>query len=192
MSLWKAVPAALLAKLRNPAKKLIAFLHSAQRVHAADRLLPYALLRGVDTAWSNSAGIAASHPGSAPISMVLDHWCPTVGEASPVLASLSSLRLIALRTFHQAVRFCGPSSRDRFHEIAAHASFFRHLSRVEGMAMACIEAMHLRLVPVVTDVGETGRFARSGENGLVLHGTDPATGAALILPFLEERLGFGQ
>ncbi len=83
------------------------------------------------------------------------------------------------------VRFHGPLDRTQLPVVAAHASFFLLPSRLEGMAMACVEAMQLGLVPVVTSVGEMAHYVIPGETGILIdpeqigHGADDV--AALMV-----------
>lgn len=77
-SLWKCVPAAILAKLWRPRMKLVAFFHSARRIHAIDRILHRMLVRFADAVWADSdatlASIGPLKPGqvSRTISFVID------------------------------------------------------------------------------------------------------------------------
>ena len=66
------------------------------------------------------------------------------------------------------VHFYGPFDRVQLTRIAATASFFLLPSRFEGMAMACVEAMQLGLVPVVTPVGEMAHYVIPGETGILI------------------------
>ena len=83
------------------------------------------------------------------------------------------------------VQFHGPVERADLPAAATGASFFLLPSRLEGMAMACVEAMQLGLVPVVTPVGEMARYVVAGRTGLLIDPTrlDRAAGeiAALIV-----------
>ena len=69
------------------------------------------------------------------------------------------------------VHFHGPLDRAQLPQVAAEASFFLLPSRFEGMAMACVEAMQLGLVPVVTPVGEMAHYVVPGKSGILI---DPA------------------
>ena len=91
-----------------------------------------------------------------------DVYGPDDGELTALTALAGQLGVTPQITFH------GPVSRERLPEIARHACFFLLPSRMEGMAMACVEAMQLGLVPVVTPVGEMARYVVSGENGLLI------------------------
>ncbi|MDO9373188.1 MAG: glycosyltransferase family 4 protein [Ferruginibacter sp.] len=46
--------------------------------------------------------------------------------------------------------------------------FLLHLSNMEGMALAVVEAMNCGLVPVVTPVGEIRHYSKDGENAIWL------------------------
>lgn len=91
-----------------------------------------------------------------------DVYGPDDGALSELNALARRLGVDVQITFH------GPIDRSRLPELAAEASFFLLPSRMEGMAMACVEAMQLGLVPVVTPVGEMARYVVSGENGLLI------------------------
>lgn len=66
------------------------------------------------------------------------------------------------------VRFPGPIDRAELPRLAADVSFFLMPSQLEGMAMACVEAMQLGLVPVVTPAGEMASYVVPGETGLLI------------------------
>jgi glycosyltransferase involved in cell wall biosynthesis len=74
----------------------------------------------------------------------------------------------------QAVRFLGPLSQAEIRAEAASHCFYLQTSILEGMAMAVVEAMQLGLVPVVTPVGEIGRYCRDGENAVLVTADDDA------------------
>ena len=85
-SLWKCVPAAILAKLRRPRMKLVAFFHSARRIHTIDRVMHRMLVRFADAVWADSdatlasIGPLASRQSSRTISFVIDA-APAVAPA---------------------------------------------------------------------------------------------------------------
>lgn len=66
------------------------------------------------------------------------------------------------------IAFPGPIEHDRLTEAAAEADFFLLASRSEGMAMACVEAMQLGLVTVVTPAGEMASYVAPGVSGLLI------------------------
>jgi len=66
------------------------------------------------------------------------------------------------------VLFLGERTFREIRELSASHSFYLQMSRVEGMAMAVVEAMQLGLVPVVTPEGEIGNYCHDGVNGLVV------------------------
>jgi glycosyltransferase involved in cell wall biosynthesis len=70
----------------------------------------------------------------------------------------------------EAVHFAGPMAPDGIRETARDKSFYLQTSDYEGMAMSVVEAMQLGLVPVVTPVGEIGRYCRNGENAVIVDG----------------------
>jgi glycosyltransferase involved in cell wall biosynthesis len=74
----------------------------------------------------------------------------------------------------QAVRFLGPMSQAEIWAEAASHSFYLQTSVLEGMAMSVVEAMQLGLVPVVTPVGEIGRYCRDAENAVLVGDDDHA------------------
>ena len=82
------------------------------------------------------------------------------------------------------VHFHGPLDRTKLPRVAAEASFFLLPSRFEGMAMACVEAMQLGLVPVVTPAGEMAHYVVPGETGILIDpdriGDSAAEVAALL------------
>lgn len=80
-----------------------------------------------------------------------------------------------------AVRFAGGMDRAEIFALAQVCSFYLQTSQVEGMAMSVIEAMQLGLVPVVTPVGEIGRYCRDGENAVLVSDDEAAAQRALTL-----------
>jgi glycosyltransferase involved in cell wall biosynthesis len=74
----------------------------------------------------------------------------------------------------RAVRFVGPLSQAEIRAEAASHCFYLQTSMLEGMAMAVVEAMQLGLLPVVTPVGEIGRYCRDGENAVLVTADDDA------------------
>jgi glycosyltransferase involved in cell wall biosynthesis len=80
-----------------------------------------------------------------------------------------------------AVRFAGGMDRAAIFALAQEFSFYLQTSQVEGMAMSVIEAMQLGLVPVVTPVGEIGRYCRDGENAVLVSDDEAAVRRALVL-----------
>jgi glycosyltransferase involved in cell wall biosynthesis len=104
----------------------------------------------------------------------LDIWGPDGGEQRRLEALITSLGL------HQQVRLRGILPHGVLGEQAARARFFLQLSRFEGMAIGCVEAMQLGLVPVATPTGEMAHYIRDGENGLIVDGDEPDEAAARI------------
>lgn len=70
------------------------------------------------------------------------------------------------------VDFVGPLSFSEITAKAAGASFFLQTSLYEGMCLSVTEAMQLGLVPIVTPVGEVGRYCKNGVNAVVIRGDD--------------------
>ena len=89
-----------------------------------------------------------------------------------------------------AVRFAGGMDRAAIFALARDYSFYLQTSQVEGMAMSVIEAMQLGLVPVVTPVGEIGRYCRDGENSVLVSEDEAAARQALAL--IEDTETFRQ
>lgn len=116
---------------------------------------------------------------AAEIDATLDIWGADNGEL-PALERLASGRGLA-----GLVRFCGPIDRDRLDQAADGATFFLQLSRNEGMAMSVIEGMQRGLVPVVTAVGEIGRYVDDGANGMIVDPDDLAAAAKRIAAILQ-------
>jgi glycosyltransferase involved in cell wall biosynthesis len=81
-----------------------------------------------------------------------------------------------------AVTFTGALDMPAIAAIADDHDIFLQLSDQEGAAMSLIEAMQLGLAPVVTPVGEMGRYVRTGETGLIYETeAQAATGIARLL-----------
>lgn len=81
----------------------------------------------------------------------------------------------------ERVTFLGPMDRHDIVATAKSATFFLMPSRLEGMALATMEAMQLGLIPVVTSVGEMKVYVRNGINGLVLDPDEiPKVGHAIM------------
>ena len=83
-----------------------------------------------------------------------------------------------------AVFFLGPMDRVSIFEFARNCSFYLQTSVDEGMAMSVIEAMQLGLVPVVTPVGEIGRYCRDAENAILVR--DDAHTVKLVSVLLHQ------
>lgn len=98
----------------------------------------------------NAQGVPAS----------LDIWGPDGGELRCLEALIASLKL------GERVRFRGILPHAALAGEASRARFFLQLSRFEGMAIGCVEAMQLGLVPLVTAVGEMANYVVPGENGI--------------------------
>jgi glycosyltransferase involved in cell wall biosynthesis len=90
---------------------------------------------------------------------------------------LRSLRSLALGLgLEENVEFAGPKSRSEIEKAASSANFYLQLSDYEGQAMAVIEAMQLRLVPVVTPVGGIPTYSTDGLNAVFVDDLDVAAG----------------
>lgn len=110
----------------------------------------------------------------------LDVYGPDDGELER-LSQASRAKNVAER-----VRFHGPIDRSFIPTIAANASFFLLPSRFEGMSMACVEAMQLGLVPVVTAVGEMARYVDHGRNGIILDPDNLAQAVDDVLALIDK------
>ena len=82
------------------------------------------------------------------------------------------------------VHFHGPVDRRDLPTAAAGTSFFLLASRLEGMAMACVEAMQLGLVPVVTPAGEMAHYVVPGETGILIDPAEIGDSAAEVTALL--------
>lgn len=80
-----------------------------------------------------------------------------------------------------AVIFTGPADPAAIRALAGEASWFLLTSHTEGMAAAVVEAMQLGLVPVVTPVGEIARYARHGDNAVVIESEEQAVADIVAL-----------
>lgn len=87
---------------------------------------------------------------------------PDGGELTDLRATASSFAR------GDSVQFLGPRDFAAIRQVASGASFYLQTSELEGMAMSVVEAMQLGLVPVVSPVGEIARYARHGENAIVV------------------------
>ena len=67
-----------------------------------------------------------------------------------------------------SVFFLGPMDRASIFDFAGNCCFYLQTSVEEGMAVSVIEAMQLGLVPVVTPVGEIGRYCQDSVNAILI------------------------
>ncbi|SFN31727.1 glycosyltransferase family 4 protein [Dokdonella immobilis] len=109
---------------------------------------------------------------------------PDAGEKSSLQALCSELGLTA------AVRFMGEMSFEGIRELATDHFFYLQTSAYEGMAMSVVEGMQLGLVPVVTPVGEIGRYCLDNENAVIVD-SDERT-ATSILRLLDEPAAYAE
>jgi glycosyltransferase involved in cell wall biosynthesis len=93
---------------------------------------------------------------------------PDGGDRAALEREVNQLGLAA------SVQFHGPMDRSAIFEFAGRCTFYLQTSIDEGIAMSVIEAMQLGLVPVVTPVGEIGRYGRNGENAILIQDEDKA------------------
>ena len=108
-----------------------------------------------------------------------DIWGPDAGE----LATLQDD--VDRRGLGDFIVFRGPADRSMLSAIAGDATFFLQPSRSEGMSMACVEAMQLGLVPVVTAVGEMATYVLDGKTGLIIDPLAIDKSAAAIAALLR-------
>jgi glycosyltransferase involved in cell wall biosynthesis len=100
------------------------------------------------------------------------------------------LKEIRRRKLGKSVTIRGFVRNDRLPDLMNRARTFVLPSRTEGLSMALLEAMACGVVPVVTDVGDSGYVVRDGKEGMVVQPSDPASLAKGIEQVLgnEERM----
>jgi glycosyltransferase involved in cell wall biosynthesis len=121
--------------------------------------------------------IHARHPGAGLVIIGPDR-----GEGPMLKAKAAQLGL------EHAVRFVGPADLAQIAEHAAGSAFFVQTSRAEGMGMATVEAMQFGLVPVVTPVGEIGKYVEDGRNGIWFR--DPSDACDKVERLLADSAAF--
>lgn len=87
-----------------------------------------------------------------------------------------------------SVSFAGAMRFEDIRALVPGHAFYLQTSAYEGMAMSVVEAMQLGLVPVVTPVGEIGRYCRDGDNALLFTGTCDA--ARQVLGLLSDPVRY--
>lgn len=100
---------------------------------------------------------------------------PDAGALAGLQAYCSALSL------GDSVRFAGPMAFSGIIDHSRDHAFYLQTSAYEGMAMSVVEAMQLGLVPVVTPVGEIGRYCRNGINAVVIDVDEAAVASVLKL-----------
>lgn len=184
---WADSPATLSARLRegDPRGRTISFVTErlAAPVRRSAHFRPHFLLwarivrqKGIDRGIELIDRLA-----SLGVDATFDIWGPDAGERARLQADIDQ------RSLAKRIRFRGPTDRARLAAIAADSSFFLQPSRSEGMSIACVEAMQLGLIPVVTAVGEMAAYVRDGETGIILDPADLAGAAARIRELLANR-----
>lgn len=103
---------------------------------------------------------------------------PDGGERTALANEVKRLGL------EDAVIFLGPMERTAIFDFARSCSFYLQTSVEEGMAMSVIEAMQLGLVPVVTPVGEIGRYCRDLHNAIVV--TDDSDAVKRVIALIDQ------
>src|SRR5690606_5104555 len=98
---------------------------------------------------------------------------PDSGALAELQGSCDALGLGSAVYFAGAMDFSNILDQARVH------AFYLQTSSYEGMAMSVVEAMQLGLVPVVTPVGEIGRYCRGGVNAVLVDDDEEA--AAIIM-----------
>jgi glycosyltransferase involved in cell wall biosynthesis len=99
---------------------------------------------------------------------------PDGGELEALRSLADQLAIAA------AVEFIGPLPFGEIPARVAGASFFLQTSLYEGMCLSVTEAMQLGLVPVVTPVGEVGRYCVDGVNALVINEDEGAVVSEVV------------
>lgn len=122
------------------------------------------------------ARVQAAEPGA-----VFDIIGPDGGERSALDAEVARLHLQA------CVRFHGPLAQDDIFRLASDCAFYLQTSKNEGMAMSVVEAMQLGLVPIVTPMGEIGRYCVHDKNALVVESDKAAVDDVVALLGDEQR-----
>lgn len=106
---------------------------------------------------------------------------PDGGARSALEAEVARLQLQA------CVRFHGPMVQADIFRLATDCGFYLQTSENEGMAMSVVEAMQLGLVPIVTSVGEIGRYCVQGKNALLVNSDEDVIEDILELLGEEQR-----
>lgn len=110
-----------------------------------------------------------------------DIWGPDGGEYTSLKTQTAKSNL------KHAVNFKGVARQDQLAEIAAENCFYLQLSRVEGMAMAVVEAMQLSLLPIVSRVGEIGTYCQHNHNAIIVEDPDnPIAAVNDVISLLED------
>jgi glycosyltransferase involved in cell wall biosynthesis len=181
---WADSPATLSAKLRADDRRGRSISFVTERLAPPARTLtdfrPRFLLwarihrqKGIDRAVSLIDQLV-----NLGVDATFDIWGPDAGEQARLQADIDQ------RSLTNRIRFKGPTDRARLAAIAADASFFLQPSRSEGMSIACVEAMQLGLIPVVTAVGEMATYVRDGETGIIVDPADISRAAQRICKLL--------
>jgi glycosyltransferase involved in cell wall biosynthesis len=79
---------------------------------------------------------------------------------------LAIQELVSELGIEDSLKFVGKMDFDGIANLAIRSCFYLQTSTIEGMAMAVVEAMQLGLVPVVTPVGEIGRYCKNNFNSI--------------------------
>lgn len=85
------------------------------------------------------------------------------------------------RNLTKSVFFYNEMEFDGIKKLAEDASFYLQTSKFEGFAMSVVESMMLGLVPVVTPVGEIGRYCNNKNSILVYSNMEAIRDVILVL-----------
>ena len=86
-----------------------------------------------------------------------------------------------------SVTFLGAALHEQIVQYASEASFYLQTSLTEGMAMSVVESMQLRLLPVVTPVGEIASYCQHNRNAVIVDSDEAAVEFISALFQSDER-----
>ena len=86
-----------------------------------------------------------------------------------------------------SVTFLGAALHEQIVQYASEASFYLQTSLTEGMAMSVVESMQLRLLPVVTPVGEIASYCQHNRNAVIVDSDEAAVEFISALLQSDER-----
>ena len=85
------------------------------------------------------------------------------------------------RKLTNSVHFYNEMEFENIEKLAEEASFYLQTSKFEGFAMSVVESMMMGLVPVVTPVGEIGRYCNSKNSIMVYSNMEAIRDIILVL-----------
>ena len=97
-------------------------------------------------------------------------------------------KLIKAYNLSKRINFLPSMEFKEIIKISKNFSFFLQLSDTEGMGMSVVESMQLGLIPIVTNVGEIGRYCCDGKNSLIYK--DISTTSKQIIDLLNSNEDF--